>query len=171
MLFFKTKKPNIEDSRNESQDNVDLQIINKMNQEFAISLDLKETLNTALKIIITRLNAQAANIFLINNKTKKFECIFTSVEIQENNSVMFKNLSGSKLGIWSAHGEGKFNLPYSENKYNIVGKYGYNSYPANPNGSDYNTAIISNKDGRHIAMMPHLERSTFPWNWGYYPKS
>ncbi|RCL67095.1 MAG: phosphoribosylformylglycinamidine synthase [Cryomorphaceae bacterium] len=104
-----------------------------------------------------------------HNDSKKFECIFTSVKIQENNSVMFKNLSGSKLGIWSAHGEGKFNLPYSEDKYNIVGKYGYSSYPANPNGSDYNTAIISNKDGRHIAMMPHLERSTFPWNWPHYP--
>ena len=46
-----------------------------MNQEFAMSLDLDETLNTALKLIIKRLNAQAANIFLINNKTKKFECI------------------------------------------------------------------------------------------------
>ena len=75
MLFFKTKKPNIEDNRNASQDNVDLQIMNKMNQEFAISLDLNETLNTALKVIIERLNAQAANIFLINNSTKKFECI------------------------------------------------------------------------------------------------
>ena len=75
MLFFKTKKPILNEKRNESQDNVDLQIINKMNQEFAISLDLKETLNTALQIIITRLNAQAANVFLINNKTKKFECI------------------------------------------------------------------------------------------------
>ena len=75
MLFFKTKKPILNETKNEAQDNVDLQIINKMNQEFAISLDLKETLNTALKIIITRLNAQAANVFLINNKTKKFECI------------------------------------------------------------------------------------------------
>ena len=75
MLFFKTKKPILEEKRNEAQDNVDLQIVNKMNQEFAISLDLNETLNTALKIIITRLNAEAANIFLINNKTKKFECI------------------------------------------------------------------------------------------------
>ena len=54
MLFFKTKKPILKETRNEAQDNVDLQIINKMNQEFAISLDLKETLNTALKIIITR---------------------------------------------------------------------------------------------------------------------
>ena len=75
MLFFKTKKPIVTETRNDSQDNVDLQIINKMNQEIAISLDLNETLNTALKVIIARLNAQAANIFLINNKTKKFECI------------------------------------------------------------------------------------------------
>ena len=106
-----------------------------------------------------------------HNDSKKFECIFTSVVIQENNSVMFENLSGSKLGIWSAHGEGKFVLPYSENKYNIIGKYGYSQYPANPNGSNYDTAILSNQDGRHIAMMPHLERSTFQWNWPFYPKN
>ena len=108
---------------------------------------------------------------MIHNDSNKFECVFTSVKIQKNNSVMFKSLSGSKLGIWSAHGEGKFNLPYSEDKYKIVGKYGYKAYPANPNGSNFNTAIISNKDGRHIAMMPHLERSTFPWNWPYYPEN
>ena len=88
-----------------------------------------------------------------HNDSKKFECIFTSVKIQENNSVMFKSLSGSKLGIWSAHGEGKFNLPYPEDKYNIIGKYGYSSYPANPNGSDYNTAIISNKDGNFFFII------------------
>ena len=108
---------------------------------------------------------------MIHNDSNKFECVFTSVKIQKNTSVMFKSLSGSKLGIWSAHGEGKFNLPYSEDKYKIVGKYGYKAYPANPNGSNFNTAIISNKDGRHIAMMPHLERSTFPWNWPYYPEN
>tara|TARA_B100001093_G_scaffold50869_1_gene43185 strand:+ start:3650 stop:7300 length:3651 start_codon:yes stop_codon:yes gene_type:complete len=107
---------------------------------------------------------------MFHNDSKKFECIFTSVKIQKNNSVMFKTLSGSKLGIWSAHGEGKFVLPYSENKYNIIGKYGYKDYPANPNGSNYNTAILGNEDGRHIAMMPHLERSTFQWNWPFYPK-
>ena len=106
-----------------------------------------------------------------HNDSKKFECIFTSVEIQKNNSVMFENLSGSKLGIWSAHGEGKFILPYRENKYKIIGKYGYSQYPANPNGSNYDTAILSNQDGRHIAMMPHLERSTFQWNWPFYPEN
>ena len=108
---------------------------------------------------------------MTHNDSKKFECIFTTVEIQKNESIMFNSLSGSKLGIWSAHGEGKFILPYDENKYQIIGKYGYKTYPANPNGSNYNTAILSNEDGRHIAMMPHLERSTFQWNWPFYPKN
>ncbi len=106
---------------------------------------------------------------MLHNDSHKFECNFTSVSIQENNSVMLGSLAGSILGIWAAHGEGKFHLPYNEQEYNIVGKYGYNSYPANPNGSDYNTAIMTSKDGRHLVMMPHCERSIFPWNWGYYP--
>ena len=78
-------------------------------------------------------------------------------------------MSGSKLGIWVAHGEGKFSLPESEDKYHVIAKYGYNTYPANPNGSDYNVAGICSADGRHLAMMPHLERAIFPWQWAYYP--
>ncbi|APG59740.1 phosphoribosylformylglycinamidine synthase [Christiangramia salexigens] len=107
---------------------------------------------------------------MLHNESHKFECNFTSVEIQENNSVMLSNLAGSKLGIWAAHGEGKFSFPYEEEKYNIVGKYGYEGYPANPNGSHYNTAILTDVTGRHLVMMPHLERSTFQWNWANYPK-
>ena len=107
---------------------------------------------------------------MLHNDSHKFECNFTSVEIQENNSVMLSSLAGSKLGIWAAHGEGKFSFPYAEEKYNIVGKYGYNAYPANPNGSDFNTAMLTDDSGRHLVMMPHLERSTFSWNWAYYPK-
>ena len=104
------------------------------------------------------------------NESNKFECIFTSVKIASNNSIMFKDFEDTELGIWSAHGEGRFSLPQREKDYNIIGKYSSSEFPTNPNGSDYDTAIISSKDGRHIAMMPHLERSTFPWNWGYYPK-
>ena len=106
---------------------------------------------------------------MLHNDSNKFECNFTSVSIQENNSVMLGSLTGNTLGIWAAHGEGKFHLPYNEQEYNIVGKYGYESYPANPNGSDYNTAILTSTDGRHLVMMPHCERSIFPWNWGNYP--
>jgi len=106
-----------------------------------------------------------------HNDSHKHESNFTSVEVQENNSVMLSSLAGTKLGVWISHGEGKFSLPMPEQEYNIVAKYGYNSYPANPNGSDYNTAMLCSKDGRHLAMMPHIERSMFRWNWAYYDES
>jgi len=104
-----------------------------------------------------------------HNDSHKHESIFTSVTVQENNSVMLKTLAGATLGVWVSHGEGKFKLPYEENKYNIVAKYAYEGYPANPNGSDFNTAMMCDKSGRHLVMMPHIERSTFPWNWAHYP--
>jgi phosphoribosylformylglycinamidine synthase len=107
---------------------------------------------------------------MLHNNSQKHESIFTSVTVQKNNSVMLSSLEGTTLGVWVSHGEGKFNLPYAEDKYNIVGKYGYESYPANPNGSDFNTAMMCDVTGRHLVMMPHIERSTFPWNWAHYPE-
>lgn len=106
---------------------------------------------------------------MLHNDSKKFESNFVSLEIPSNNSVMFKSLSGSKMGIWVAHGEGKFSLPSGENGYNIVAKYNHDAYPANPNGSDFAVAGICSDDGRHLAMMPHLERAIFPWQCAYYP--
>ena len=103
------------------------------------------------------------------NDSKKHESAFTSVTIQKNNSVMLSSLEGSTLGVWISHGEGKFNLPHEESKYNIVGKYAYDSYPHNPNGSDFNTAMMCDDTGRHLVTMPHLERSIFQWNWAHYP--
>ncbi|SDR95756.1 phosphoribosylformylglycinamidine synthase [Winogradskyella sediminis] len=103
------------------------------------------------------------------NDSHKHESGFTSVTIQKNNSVMLSSLAGSTLGVWISHGEGKFSLPYSEENYNIVGKYGYSEYPANPNGSDFNTAMLADKTGRHLVTMPHIERSIFEWNWAHYP--
>ena len=96
------------------------------------------------------------------NDSNKHESNFTSVHIQPNKSVMLGNLAGSTLGVWISHGEGKFLLPHAEKTYEIVGKYGYEGYPANPNGSDYNTAMLCSPDGRHLVTMPHIERSTFP---------
>ncbi|MDG1849968.1 MAG: phosphoribosylformylglycinamidine synthase [Flavobacteriales bacterium] len=108
---------------------------------------------------------------MLHNDSHKFESGFVNIDIPENNSVMFSTLSGSRLGVWVAHGEGKFNLPYNEDQYHIVSKYSYKNYPANPNGSDFNTAAITSKDGRHLVMMPHPERSIFPWNWAHYPEN
>ena len=104
-----------------------------------------------------------------HNDSHKHESGFTSVKIQKNNSVMLSSLEGATLGVWISHGEGKFHLPMAEENYNIVAKYGYEGYPANPNGSDYNTAMMCDTTGRHLVMMPHIERSTFPWNWANYP--
>ena len=103
------------------------------------------------------------------NDSKKHESAFTSVKIQENNSIMLSSLAGATLGVWISHGEGKFKLPYTEDNYDIVAKYGYEAYPHNPNGSDYNTAMLCDTTGRHLVTMPHIERSTFQWNWANYP--
>jgi phosphoribosylformylglycinamidine synthase len=106
---------------------------------------------------------------MLHNASGKFESSFLTVDILENESVMLKSLSGSKLGIWVAHGEGQFSFPYTEDKYNVAAKYSYSGYPGNPNGSMYDAACIYSDDGRHLVMMPHLERSLLPWQWPLYP--
>ncbi len=106
---------------------------------------------------------------MLHNSSHKFESAFLNVEIRENHSVMFKTMIGSRLGIWVAHGEGRFDLPYEESKYHIPVKFSYDEYPGNPNGSKYNAAGLCSDDGRHLVMMPHIERAIFPWQWAYYP--
>ncbi len=107
---------------------------------------------------------------LLHNASGKFESAFLSVDILESNSIMLRGMDGMKLGIWVAHGEGRFDLPYDESAYNIPVKYHYSTYPANPNGSEYDSAAICSHDGRHLAIMPHLERSFMPWQCGWYPE-
>lgn len=107
---------------------------------------------------------------MLHNESHKHESIFTSLTIQENNSVMLSTLAGSTLGVWVSHGEGRFKFPYTEDKYSIVAKYAYESYPASPNGSDFNTAMLCDETGRHLVMMPHIERSLFQWHWANYVK-
>lgn len=107
---------------------------------------------------------------MLHNTSQKHESNFVSVKIQENNSVMLRTLAGSTLGVWISHGEGKFNLPYSEDRYDIVAKYSYEQYPHNPNGSDFNTAMLCDSTGRHLVTMPHIERSVFQWHWANYPE-
>ena len=106
---------------------------------------------------------------MLHNDSHKFESQYLGVTIPENNSVMFGSLSGSKLGIWVAHGEGKFHMPESMDKYNVVARYNYDEYPGNPNGSPMAVAGVASADGRHLAMMPHLERVIFPWQCPHYP--
>jgi phosphoribosylformylglycinamidine synthase len=104
-----------------------------------------------------------------HNGSGKFESIFLNVTIPQNDSVMLNSLSGTRLGVWVAHGEGKFRLPSDHSQFKVAAEYAYPEYPGNPNDSDYSVAALCSKDGRHLAIMPHIERSLFPWNWGFYP--
>ena len=106
---------------------------------------------------------------MLHNESGKFESSFLNVDIQDNKSVMLENMAGMKLGIWVAHGEGKFYLPFNENQYQIPMKYSHEEYPGNPNGSHFSAASLCSEDGRHLVMMPHLERAFKPWHWPHYP--
>jgi phosphoribosylformylglycinamidine synthase len=121
-----------------------------------------------LELIKTR---KAGKPVMLINESMKFESSFLNVEIPESNSIMFKTLVGARLGIWVAHGEGRFSLPGDKNDYNVALHYGYSAYPGNPNGSDHDVAGLCSDDGRHLAVMPHLERAIFPWNWAMYPEN
>lgn len=108
---------------------------------------------------------------MLPNLSGKFESAFLTVEIVPNHSVMLGSLSGCRLGVWIAHGEGRFSFPLDESHYRIPVKYLYPDYPGNPNGSPFAAAAIVSDDGRHLAMMPHPERAVLPWQWAFYPEN
>ena len=108
---------------------------------------------------------------MAHNDSGRFESGFVSLRIPKNHSVMLQNLEGTEIGIWVAHGEGKFDLKYSADKYHVIAQYKYDAYPANPNGSPAAIAGLCSADGRHLAMMPHPERAIFPWTCAYYPEA
>lgn len=108
---------------------------------------------------------------MAHNDSGRFESGFVSLRIPKNHSVMLQNLEGTEIGIWVAHGEGKFDLKYSADKYHVIAQYKYDDYPANPNGSPHAIAGLCSADGRHLAMMPHPERAIFPWTCAYYPEA
>lgn len=108
---------------------------------------------------------------MAHNDSGRFESGFVSLRIPKNHSVMLQNLEGTEIGIWVAHGEGKFDLKYSVDKYHVIAQYKYDAYPANPNGSPHAIAGLCSADGRHLAMMPHPERAIFPWTCAYYPEA
>ncbi len=110
------------------------------------------------------------HVRMMHNDSHKFESDFVNVNIGYSNSIMLSSLRGRRLGVWVAHGEGKFSFPYYKDKYNVAMSYSFDEYPGNPNGSDWSVAAICSNDGRHLAMMPHLERAFLPWQWPYYPE-
>ncbi|MGN0068450.1 MAG: phosphoribosylformylglycinamidine synthase [Prevotella sp.] len=138
-------------------------------REDTLSLGICNGCQLMVELGLVGNEAQSGKARMLHNDSHKFESAFLTLQIPQNDSVMFGSLSGSKLGIWVAHGEGKFSLPGTEDQYHVIAKYNHHGYPANPNGSDYDVAAICSPDGRHLAMMPHLERAIFPWQNAWYP--
>jgi len=103
------------------------------------------------------------------NGSGKFESAFLTLTIPQNHSVMLSSLAGSTLGVWVAHGEGRFVFHDKKPHVVVAARYTYPEYPGNPNDSEDAVAAVCSRDGRHLAIMPHLERSLFPWNWAWYP--
>jgi phosphoribosylformylglycinamidine synthase len=150
-------------------ENANLALRNFFNREDTLSIGVCNGCQLFVELgLITPNHSEKPK--MLHNDSGKFECRFTAVTISESKSIMLKSLEGSTLGIWAAHGEGKFHLPMDESQYSIPGKYFREEFPVNPNGSDYNAAMLCDETGRHLVMMPHLERSTFAWNWAHYPK-
>ncbi|SDG73901.1 phosphoribosylformylglycinamidine synthase [Psychroflexus sediminis] len=150
-------------------ENANLALRNFFNREDTLSLGVCNGCQLFVELgLITPQHEEKPK--MLHNDSGKFECRFTAVTISESKSIMLKSLEGSTLGIWAAHGEGKFYLPMEEHQYSIPAKYFREEFPCNPNGSDYNAAMLCDETGRHLVMMPHLERSTFSWNWAHYPK-
>lgn len=102
------------------------------------------------------------------NESGRFESRWATVKIKKSRAIMLQNMEESTLGIWIAHHEGRYEpdpehpavecLNYVDN----IGRETMN-YPENPNGSPSGITGLCSLDGRHLAMMPHPERSIYSW--------
>lgn len=114
--------------------------------------------------------AMASHPKMHHNGSGKFESTFVTISVPRNNSIMLSSYAGAQLGVWLAHGEGMFVLG-DTSKYVVAATYTYPEYPGNPNDSEGAVAALCSRDGRHLAIMPHIERTLFPWNWPHYTRS
>jgi phosphoribosylformylglycinamidine synthase len=118
----------------------------------------------------------------VRNASGRFESRFATVTIRPSPAIMLRGMAGSTLGIWSAHGEGRAFFPDPEVLERVeaedLAPFRFTDdsgeitqdYPHNPNGSPRGIAGLCSPDGRHLAMMPHPERTATLWQWGWMPK-
>ncbi|XP_054707520.1 phosphoribosylformylglycinamidine synthase-like [Uloborus diversus] len=124
---------------------------------------------------------KSQGVSLVPNISERFESRFVSVKILKSPSIMLSDMENSVLGVWVAHGEGRFKFKNTDHLMDIKSK-NLNpliyvddcgeptmEYPMNPNGSVYSIAALCSNDGRHLAMMPHPERCVLPWQWPWMP--
>jgi phosphoribosylformylglycinamidine synthase len=126
--------------------------------------------------------ADAIQPRFIHNRSGRFESRFSTVKILKSPSIMLKGMESSVLGIWVAHGEGMAYFPdkklFNECEHGLApiryvddASRITEAYPFNPNGSPAGIAALCSPDGRHLAMMPHPERTVLTWQWGWLPEN
>jgi phosphoribosylformylglycinamidine synthase len=118
----------------------------------------------------------------IQNSSGRFESRFTTVRVMESPAIMLREMAGATLGIWVAHGEGRAYFPDPEIQDRVLAQglapvrfvndegEPTTEYPLNPNGSPHGIAALTSTNGRHLAIMPHPERSFLTWQWGWIPE-
>lgn len=119
------------------------------------------------------------DVALLENKSERFECRWSTVKIESSKAILLNNLAGTVLGCWIAHHEGRFTFRNENILNELLSKEcvpiryvddnakATETYPMNPNGSVHGIAALCSVDGRHLAMMPHPERCTQMWQWPY----
>jgi phosphoribosylformylglycinamidine synthase len=118
----------------------------------------------------------------IHNLSGRFESRFVTVRIEKSPAIMLNGMEGSVLGVWVSHGEGRAHFPDKAIFQDVLTKglapvrfvddrgAATEIYPFNPNGSPQGIAALCSPDGRHIAIMPHPERTAQKWNWAWMPE-
>jgi phosphoribosylformylglycinamidine synthase len=100
------------------------------------------------------------------NQSERFEARLSMVEVLDSPSLFFAGMTGNRLPIAVAHGEGFANFSYRGNADKAIAAMRFTDnlgaatevYPFNPNGSPGGLTAVTTADGRFTAMMPHPER-------------
>lgn len=129
--------------------------------------------------LVERGLAEEPRVRLLPNESLRFESRFPVVRIEPGPSLLLRGMDGARLGVWVAHGEGRFDLdlPTGDSGCPVAAAMSYvvpddscPAYPFNPNGSQQHLAGVCSLDGRHTALMPHPERSVLRWQWPWLPR-
>ena len=113
----------------------------------------------------------------LRNRSEQFEARFGLLEIADSPSLFFRGMTGARLPVAIAHGEGRatFDVPADRMAATVALRYvagdgsPATNYPANPNGSEDAIAGVTSRDGRATILMPHPERTPRSANLSWHP--
>jgi len=114
----------------------------------------------------------------VRNRSEQFEARLVMVEVQESPSILLQGMSGFRLPIVTAHGEGRTHYILESDAHPALACLRYidnhgkpaEIYPANPNGSARGETGFTTADGRFTIFMPHPERVFLKKQFSWFPQ-